>query len=192
MTFIEKTGIERETAVKLLNQYITNENMLKHCLASEAVMRKLAGFFGEDGDIWAMAGLLHDLDAEMTAGDMQRHTIPAREILLKAGVKSDIVDAICMHNEEASGKERVDRFHIALAAGETITGLIMATTLVYPDKKIASVKTKSIVKRMKEKAFAASVNRDTIRECEKLGLALDQFASLALEAMTEIAGELEL
>ncbi|MDX9848745.1 MAG: hypothetical protein RBT74_17330, partial [Tenuifilaceae bacterium] len=95
-----------------------------------------------------------------------------------------------MHNEMATGKDRTTLFQHALAAGETITGLIFATALVYPDKKIATVKPKSIVKRMKEKAFAASVNRDTIMECEKIGIPIADFAELSIEAIKPIAEEL--
>jgi predicted hydrolase (HD superfamily) len=97
-----------------------------------------------------------------------------------------------MHNAEARGEVRSEIFHYALAAGETITGLIVATTLVYPDKKIRSVKPKSIKKRMKEKAFAAGVDRNTVMECEKLGMDLDEFSRLCLEAMQGIAGDLGL
>jgi predicted hydrolase (HD superfamily) len=97
-----------------------------------------------------------------------------------------------MHNEAVCGVARNTEFQHALAAGETITGLIVATALVYPDKKIASVRVKSITKRMKEKAFAASVNRDTIRECEKIGLSLDEFVGLSLGAMQGIADRLGL
>ena len=92
----------------------------------------------------------------------------------------------------ATGKERTTVFQHALAAGETITGLIMATAMVYPDKKLASVKTKSITKRMKEKAFAASVNRETILECELIGIPINDFAEMALTAMQEISDELGL
>ena len=95
-----------------------------------------------------------------------------------------------MHNEAASGRKRSEKFHKALAAGETITGLITATTLVYPDKKLSSVKAKSITKRMKEKAFAASVKRENIMECELIGIPMDEFAELSLKAMQEISGEL--
>jgi len=91
-----------------------------------------------------------------------------------------------MHNEMATGKERTTEFQHALAAGETITGLITATALVYPDKKIAPVKVKSITKRMKQKAFAASVKRENIMECEKIGIPLNEFAELALNAMKKI------
>lgn len=80
----------------------------------------------------------------------------------------------------------------ALAAGETITGLIFATTYVYPDKKLTSVKPKSVVKRMKEKAFAASVKRETIMECEKIGIPVDEFAAVCIDAMLPIADQIGL
>ncbi|HRU65659.1 MAG TPA: hydrolase, partial [Spirochaetota bacterium] len=102
----------------------------------------------------------------------------------------EIIDAIKMHNEEATGLTRSSIFHHALAAGETITGLIFATALVYPDRRLESVKAKSIVKRMKEKAFAASVKRENILECEKIGIPLLEFAELSLAAMQEISEEL--
>ena len=97
-----------------------------------------------------------------------------------------------LHNEEATDIPRTKLLHHALAAGETITGLITATTLVYPDKKIASVKTKSVVKRMKEKAFAASVKRENILECEKIGIPINKFAEICINAMREISDELGL
>jgi len=103
-----------------------------------------------------------------------------------------MIEAIKMHNEDATGLERTTLFQHALAAAETITGLVVATTLVYPDKKLASVKPKSVVKRMKEKAFAASVRRDHILECEKIGIPLPEFAVLAVDAMKEIAEEIGL
>ncbi|MFZ4707624.1 MAG: hypothetical protein ACOYMF_16610, partial [Bacteroidales bacterium] len=90
------------------------------------------------------------------------------------------------------GLERTTLFQHALAAGETITGLITATSLVYPDKKAASVKAKSVTKRMKEKAFAASVNRENILECELIGISLDEFAALSIAAMVTIADEIGL
>jgi uncharacterized protein len=92
-----------------------------------------------------------------------------------------------MHNEKASGKKRSSMFQHALAASETITGLVVASALVCPDKKLAGVKPKSVVKRMKEKAFAASVNRDNIMECEKIGIPIDEFAELCINAMLTIS-----
>jgi predicted hydrolase (HD superfamily) len=132
------------------------------------------------------------LDVEITEADLQVHGRRTVEILEERGVDAEILDAIRMHNEESAGEKRTEVFHHALAAGETITGLIVATALVYPDKKLASVKTKSIVKRMKEKAFARSVDRDIIRECEIIGIPLNEFADLSLNAMRTISDDLGL
>jgi predicted hydrolase (HD superfamily) len=107
-------------------------------------------------------------------------------------VAPEIIDAIKMHNESAHGIKRSTVFQKALAACETITGLVTATTLVYPDKKLASVKPSSVVKRMKEKLFAASVDRDIIRECEAIGVPLPEFAEMAVTAMRGIAADLGL
>lgn len=180
---------ERSFYLDLLNQHVKNPKMVAHCLASEAVLRALAEKLGEDKDVWGIAGLLHDLDVEITNGDSKKHAMVAAD-MLKGILSNDAVDAIRMHNEEATGMPRTSKFQFALAAGETITGLIFATALVYPDKKISSVKVKSITKRMKEKLFAASVNRDTIMECEKLGMNIDEFAQLSLDALVPIQEEL--
>ena len=184
--------MNREQALDLLNEHISNPNMINHCLASEAVMRELAGYFGEDEEKWALAGLLHDLDVEITNADPKVHGLKTAEMLEELSIDPDIIDAIKHHNEMATGIERLSRFQHALAAGETITGLIVATTLVYPDKKIASVKPKSIRKRMKEKSFAASVKRENIMECEKAGIPLDEFILLSLGAMRKISDRLGL
>ncbi len=183
--------ISRENAIEFLNQHIQNANMIKHCLASEAVLRAIALKLDKNQEEWAMAGLLHDIDVEITSGDPMQHG-PYAAGILEGMLSAEAIDAIVMHNEVASGKERTTVFQHALAAGETITGLIMATALVYPDKKLASVKTKSITKRMKEKAFAASVNRETIMECELIGIPIQDFAELSLVAMQEISDELVL
>ena len=185
-------GITREEAMALVKEYIKNPNMIKHCLASEAVMEALADRLGQDREKWGLAGLLHDLDAEMVNADLNVHGLETARILREKGVDEEIIEAIRLHNEQAHGDKRGSDFHYALAAGETVTGMIIATTLVYPDKKIAGVKAKSVKKRMKEKAFAASVDRDIIRECEKLGLELDEFVPICLEAMQGLADELGL
>ena len=189
---MNSTGISRDEALKLLHHYIKKDSMIAHCLASEIVMKYLALKLQQDDEKWAMAGLLHDIDVEMTNANPKTHGIACIEILEKAGVNGEVIAAISMHNEEASQKERSTLFEHALAAGETITGLIMATTLVYPDKKIASVKPKSVTKRMKEKAFAASVKRENIMECEKIGIPIAEFAEIATEAMKSIATEIGL
>jgi uncharacterized protein len=145
-----------------------------------------------DEEKWALAGLLHDLDVEITNAEPTVHALKTAEILQEKGLDPEIVDAVRMHNEKATGLERSTEFQHALAAGETVTGLIYATALVYPDKKVASVKTKSVTKRMKEKAFAASVNREHILECEKIGLPLDEFVEISIKAIQEISDEIGL
>ncbi len=185
-------GITREQAFGLLKQHVKSPNMIKHCLAAEAVMTALAERVGEDPEKWGLAGLLHDLDAE-THVDLDVHTHETARILREKGVDECIVEAILLHNEQAHpDQQRSTPFHHLLAAGETITGLIVATALVYPDKKLASVKPKSVRKRIKEKAFAAGANRDIIRECEVGGIPLDEFCDLSLLAMQGIADELGL
>jgi|SRR5690554_5249275 len=180
--------IARDEAIELVKKHITSVNMQRHCLASEAVMRALARRLCENEEVWGMTGLLHDLDAELTSNDPASHGLVSAK-LLEGKVTDEMIDAIVMHNEVASGKTRSTKFQHALAAGETITGLITATALVYPDKKITSVKPKSIVKRMKEKAFAASVSRSHILECEQFGIGLNEFAELALHAMQQMEQE---
>jgi putative nucleotidyltransferase with HDIG domain len=182
--------IDRTQALVLLRQYVKNEKMIFHSLASEAVMRGLARELGRDEDKWGLAGLLHDLDVEITNADPIIHGTQTEVLLRDYDVDPDILDAIRMHNEYSAGKERSTEFQYALAAGETITGLIFATTYVYPDRKLTSVKPKSVVKRMKEKMFAASVKRENILECEKIGIPVDRFAALSIESMLPIAGEI--
>lgn len=180
---------DRSYYIELLHQHVSNPRMIAHCLASEAILRAIARELGEDVNLWGIAGLLHDLDVEITNGDPKTHALVAAD-MLKNILPVDAVDAIKMHNEEAVGIPRTTKFQLALAAGETIAGLIFATAMVYPDKKISSVKSKSVVKRMKEKQFAASVNRCTIMECEKLGFTIDEFAQLSINALAPIQGEL--
>jgi putative nucleotidyltransferase with HDIG domain len=184
--------MDREKALVLLKSMVKGEKMIIHSLCSEAVMRALARRLGEDELSYGIAGLLHDIDVEITSANPKTHGLKAVEILQSYQIADDIIDAIAMHNEEATGMERSSRFQHALAAGETITGLIYATALVYPDRKIASVKYKSVVKRMGEKAFAASVKRENIMECEKIGISLEEFVQISVDAMKEISDEIGL
>ena len=184
--------MERQKAIELLHQYIKSTNMRNHCYATEAVMRSLALRLGRDEDKWGMAGLLHDLDVELVNGDMYIHGQETGRILKELNVDPEIIDAISMHNETSSGEKRSKAFQFALAAGETITGMIVATALVYPDKKIESVQPKSVIKRMKESKFAASVRRENIMECEKIGIPLPEFVELSLNAMKKISNQIGL
>ena len=184
--------MDREKTLELLKSRVKNENMIKHCLATEAVMLALGARLGADAPLWGLTGLIHDLDVEMTEGDLARHTLEAEKILREHNYAAELIEAVKMHNEAASNKKREELFHKALAAGETITGLITATALVYPDRKLAGVKASSVLKRMKDKRFAASVDRGIIMECEQIGIPIAEFVELALNAMRGISDQLGL
>ena len=182
--------ITREQALELLQQAKTPENLMQHALASEAVMRVLAKRLGEDEALWAMTGLLHDLDYPATAEEPARHGLETAK-QLEGQLDGAALDAIRAHNAECTGHAPQSKFDYALRCGETVTGLVSAAALVRPTR-MEGMQAKSLKKKMKDKAFAASVNRDNIRECEKIGLELDEFLKLAIAAMTEIAPEIGL
>lgn len=184
--------INREEALALVRHHISSPNMINHCLASEAVLGALAEHLGEDKEKWRLTGLLHDLDAE-SHNDLDIHTCETARILTEKGVDPEIVEAIRLHNLQAHpGEQRCLPLHHALAAGETLTGLIVASALVNPARKLSAVKPKSVKKRFKEKAFARGANREIIAECEKLGISVPEFCELGLTAMQEIAGDIGL
>ena len=155
-------------------------------------MRSLARKFDEDEDLWGMAGLLHDLDYQVTGENSEEHGLETEKILMEKNVSPAIIDAIKKHNAEGLGLERSRRIEFALTCAETITGMIVATALIYPDKKLASVKPKSVTKRMKTKHFARAVSRERIMECERMGMELNDFVALSLEAMRGVADEIGL
>lgn len=182
----------REEAVKLLEESVSNKNLIKHCLALEAVMRKLADHFGEDLEVWGMAGLLHDLDYEKTQNDAKNHTLITAKILEEKGVDGKIIDIIKAHNSERLGIERDSKADKVIYSADPLTGLIVASALIHPDKKLNSIDAQFVLNRFREGGFARGTNRDQIKTCEDLGLSLDQFVDLSLKAMQEISGELGL
>ena len=184
--------INREQALALLKKHIRAENLLKHCLATEAIMRAVAQRLGKDDELWGLTGLLHDIDLEITRDDQSKHALVGAEMLAHEGFPLEALQTIRAHNGERLGIQRQIDFEHALAASETITGLIVATALVKPEKKLASVKVKSVTKRMKEKRFAENVNRDIIVECEHIGIPLEDFVALSIAAMQRIADDLGL
>ncbi len=187
-----KWGITQEEAVALMERHLDAESMRKHCLASEAIMRDIAPRFGADPDMWGLIGLLHDIDYNETKDKMDQHTLLTEKILLERGVDKEIADAIKYHNAENLGLTRSEPIQLALTAAETITGMLVAAALVNPDKKLSSLKVKSVKKRMKAKEFARSVNRDHILLCEQIGIPLEEFIEISLTAMCKIADRLEL
>jgi len=187
-----KWPFARDVAVQLLRRQVDEDILFKHCLASEAIMRALARRLGEDEDLWGTAGLLHDLDFQTTRNSPEKHTLEAVPVLRQLGMPEEAVNAVMAHNAENLGLERKTGLDFALTCAETVTGLLVAAALVQPDKRLASVKLKSVRKRMKEKAFARNVDREAIMLCEKIGVPLDEFIELSLGAMQSISGELGL
>jgi putative nucleotidyltransferase with HDIG domain len=185
-------GISRDAAWTLVTERLSDQALIKHSLATEAIMRRLAEKFGEDPEVWGIAGLLHDLDYAETKDEPARHALVTEEILTERGVSREVIEAIKAHNAESLGIARTGPFAVALTAAENVTGLIVATALVMPDKKIAQVKPSSVVKRMKEKGFARSVSREGIRLCEEIGIPLEEFVTVSIDAMGSIADRLGL
>ena len=173
--------LTREQAMELLRAQQPEPHMIQHALASEAVLRALAGHLGEDADLWGLTGLLHDLDYPLTQGHPEQHGRIGAELL--AGCLPDAaLTAIRAHNSGYTGVEPACPLDFALRCGETVTGLVIAAALVRP-AGLDGMEARSLKKKMKDKAFAASVNRDTIRECERIGLDLDAFLTLAVAAL---------
>ena len=181
----------REEVLDSINQNVENKNLVKHMLAVEAIMRALARRLGEDEEEWGLTGLLHDIDVELTGGDMSSHSKLGADLARELGASDSMAHAILCHNE-AHGVSRETKLDKALYCADPLTGLITAAALVRPDKKLAGLEAKSVLKRFKEKSFAAGAGREQISQCSELGLGLDEFVELGLEAMKGIAGELGL
>lgn len=183
----------REEALALVQDWVKNPNLVKHHLAAEAVMKALAGHLGGDGEKWGLTGLLHDADYEQTKDKPKRHALMLAEELGRMGVDKEIIYAIKSHNKDHTKVEPKSKMDWALYCSDELTGFIVATALVMPDKKLASVKVDSVLKKMKDKAFAAAVDREQIKLCEeKLSIPLPQFVEIALGAMQGISKELGL
>jgi len=185
-------NLDRNQALALLHRHVTSEHIIPHSYAVEAVMRKLAQRFApEEEALWAVTGLLHDLDNNLV--DWQRdpslHGPRTGELLREEGFgNEEMYQAILAHNKATGAKCKtlLDR---CLYAADPITGFINAIALVYPDKNVNSVKVKSIVKRMKETRFAAGADRDAMASISSL-MPFEEFAELALGAMQEISEQL--
>ncbi|MDC0336065.1 HDIG domain-containing protein [Pseudodesulfovibrio sp.] len=183
--------INRSKAFELLTANNSEPNLINHALESEAVMRGLAQKLGKDEELWGITGLLHDLDYTTTKEDAARHGLNTVE-LLQGKLPDEALNAIKRHAFEMNGADEPStEFDYALRCGETVTGLVHAGALVRPTK-IDGMKPKSLKKKMKDKAFAASVNRDCIRECDKIGLELGEFLQIAIASVTEIAPDVGL
>ena len=185
------SGVNRDSVLLAIREKVKNENLIRHMLATEAIMRALARRFGEDEGEWGLAGLLHDIDVELVGGDMKEHSRLGSRLALELGASEAIGQAILTHNE-AHGVSPSSNLDKALFCADPVTGLITAAALVRPEKKLQYVEARSVRKRFKEKSFAAGANREHIARCSELGLSLDEFIAIGLEAMKGIAPQLGL
>ncbi len=180
----------------MLDEYIKDPITKLHLLESEAIMRALAKKFGENEEAWGVIGLLHDIDWDLTKNDTAQHCVKCQEILREAGGSEFLIETIQSHGygmdsiPVLSDKERSTNLEHCLVAAETLTGLIIASTLMQPNKKLSSLTLQSLKKKFKNKGFAARCNRDLIRECEKAGIPLDEFLGIGLFALQGIGGKL--
>ena len=183
--------MNREDAWALLCEYTKNPGLRKHGLAVEAAMRAYARKYGEDEEKWAIVGLLHDFDYEIHP-TADKHPIEGSKILREKGYPEDVIYAVLCHADhlELERKSPMDK---AIYAVDELTGLITAVALVKPSKSLGEVDAPSVRKKMKDKAFARSVNRDDIvKGAAALGVDLDEHIAFVIEAMKPAAGELGL
>ncbi len=187
--------LTREQANDLLHKYVKGENYITHSYAVEAIMRGLAKRLApDDVEYWGICGLLHDLDEETAPwrDDFATHGPTSAKILRDEGFGDPVMEnAIMAHNPEC-GKQPETTLEYALIAADPMSGFVKAVAQIYPDKKVASVKHKSVNKRFKETRFAAGANRQFMSLIEKTGISWDDFIDIALESMTEIADQIGL
>jgi len=180
----------REEILDSIHGNVQDKNMIKHMLATEAIMRALARKLGENEEEWGITGLIHDIDMELVEGDMSSHSKLGADLAQELGANETMAHAILCHNE-AHGVPRETKLDKALFCADPLSGLITAAALVRPDK-LSGLTTKSVMKRFREKSFAAGVNREQVAQCQEIGLELEEFISLGIEAMKEIASDLGL
>ena len=182
----------REDAYTLMTGHVKNENLQKHMLSVEAAMRFYARKYGEDEELWAMTGLLHDCDYEEYP-DLREHTQVSAQWLREGGYDGRIIYAILAHNDLNTGQPRTDLLSKALYACDEITGMVTATALVRPNKSVIGLEVSSVRKKMKSKGFAAGVNRDDlVKGAAELGVDLDEHIAFVIEAMSSVAESLGL
>jgi putative nucleotidyltransferase with HDIG domain len=185
-----RSKLDREEILDSIHANVQDKNMIKHMLATEAIMRALARKLGEDEEEWGLTGLIHDIDVELVEGDMSSHSKLGADIAQELGASGTMAHAILCHNE-AHGVPRETKLDKALFCADPLSGLITAAALVRPDK-LSGLTSKSVMKRFREKSFAAGVNREQVAQCQEIGLELEDFVGLGIEAMKGIALELGL
>ena len=180
----------REEALALMHEYVQSESLRRHMYSVEAACRAYARRFGEDEDLFGITGLLHDFDYERFPDE---HPVPGTAILRERGYPDEMVHAVLAHYAPRTGVKPETLLDRTLYACDEITGLVTAAALVRPTKSILDMEAKSVLKKMKDKGFAAGVDRDDVRRAtEALGVELADHVAFVIAAMRGIAPELGL
>jgi len=181
--------MEREEALELVKKHLKNKNLVKHSLAVEACMKAMASRLNKDVEKWGLAGILHDLDYEITEKSPELHTTETVKILKEIGIEPDIINTIQAHAGKVPCQSEMEW---AIFSIDPLTGLVIAATLMHPSKKLKEVDLGFVKRRYKEKSFARGARREDIEQIKNIGMDLDEFISICLEAMQGIDKELGL
>jgi len=183
--------IDRERGFELLKKYLKNENLIKHSLAVEAILKNMAKLLNEDEELWGLVGLLHDLDYDYTKVDPEKHaTITAQ--ILDGLTPKELTNAIKSHNYQHTNHLPETQLDKSLIAADSVSGLVIATALVIPSKKLNDVELKTLINKFKDNSFAKGCNRKKIELCSDVGIEILDFLDLSLNSLKEISDVLEL
>jgi len=181
--------ITKDEALELVKKHVGNKNLVNHMLAVSVIMRRMAQHFGEDAGLWEVVGVLHDIDYEETGDDFSRHGLVSAEMVADH-LPEEGLRAIRAHNE-MTGFKAESRMEVSLFAADALSGMIVAGALVRPTK-LEGMKARSIRRRMKDKSFARNVSRENIMRCEEIGISMNDFFSMGIEAMQSISDKIGL
>ena len=181
--------MDRETALALAREKTEKDTTYRHLVSVEGVMRALAQRLDGDENLWALTGLFHDLDQDLTGEDPERHAYIAAEWLREAGVDERVINGVLAHAHEQYRKDTMDR---AIVHADAVAGLLVAAALVRPEKA-TGMKVSSVKKKLKDKAFAPGVNREEITSVEdSIGLSTDDLIATSIEGLQAVAPEIDL
>ncbi len=188
---VTSTMITREEAVALVEENVKNKNLQKHMMAVAAILKRLARELGVNEDEWELLGLVHDVDYEKTQDRPDEHALVSAQIL-EGMVSDDVIRAVKSHNFEHTGVAPEKNMEHALIAADAASGLVIATALVMPNRKLEEARPESVFKKFDDSSFARNVHRDRIMYCEKFGMDREKFLTISLEALQGIHKELGL
>lgn len=183
--------LSHEDALRLIEKYLKDDKLIKHCYAVEVIMKDLARKLGKDEELWGITGLLHDLDYEYTKDHPEKHANLTAQIL-DGLVPDSCVNAIKGHNYMHTDYIPTTSIDKALIAADAVSGLIIAAALVMPSKKLSEVRLETLINKFKDASFAKGCNRKRIELCIDAGVALEPFLKLSLTALQNISDNLDL